>query len=72
VAGLLLALLPFDVIPLPLTPQICASAPSRHGGRVLLPSRREKKSRIKAFDNEPVILERKVKHRAEWLAIRGR
>jgi chromosome segregation ATPase len=34
--------------------------------------RREKDARIKAFDNEPVKLERKAKHRAEWLAARGR
>jgi len=34
--------------------------------------RRGKDARIKAFDNEPVILERKAKHRAEWLVARGR
>ena len=34
--------------------------------------RKEKNARIKAFDSEPVILERKAKHRAEWLAARGR
>lgn len=34
--------------------------------------RREKDARIKAFDSEPVILERKAKHRAEWLAAHGR
>ena len=34
--------------------------------------RREKDARIKAFDSKPVILERKTKHRAEWLAARGR
>lgn len=34
--------------------------------------RREKDARIKVFDNESVVLERKAKHRAEWLAARGR
>ena len=33
---------------------------------------KEKDARIKAFYSEPVILERKTKHRAEWLAARGR
>ncbi len=33
---------------------------------------KEKDARIKAFDSEPVILERKGKHRLEWLAARGR
>lgn len=33
---------------------------------------REKDARIKAFDNESVMLERKAKHRSEWLAARGR
>jgi hypothetical protein len=30
--------------------------------------RREREARIKAFDGEPVLLERKAKHRTEWLA----
>jgi chromosome segregation ATPase len=34
--------------------------------------RSEKDARIKAFDSEPVMLERKAKHRTEWLAARGR
>ena len=34
--------------------------------------RREKGARIKAFDGEPVVLERKAKHRGEWLAARGK
>lgn len=34
--------------------------------------RRAKDARIKTFDSEPVMLERKAKHRAEWLAARGR
>lgn len=34
--------------------------------------RQAKDARIKAFDSEPVVLERKAKHRAEWLAGRGR
>lgn len=34
--------------------------------------RREKDVRIKSFDSEPVMLERKAKHRAEWLAARGK
>lgn len=34
--------------------------------------RKEKDTRIKAYDSEPVILERKAKHRAEWLAARGK
>lgn len=34
--------------------------------------RREKDARIKAFDSEPMMLERKAKHRAEWLAARGK
>lgn len=34
--------------------------------------RREKDARIKAFDSEPVVLERKAKHRTEWLAARGK
>jgi len=33
---------------------------------------REKGARIKAFDSEPVILDRKAKHREEWLAARGK
>lgn len=34
--------------------------------------RRAKDAQIKAFDSKPVMLERKAKHRAEWLAARGR
>lgn len=34
--------------------------------------RREKDTRIKAFDSESVVLERKAKHRAEWLAAHGK
>lgn len=34
--------------------------------------RQAKDARIKAFDSEPVVLERKAKHRAKWLAERGR
>jgi hypothetical protein len=33
---------------------------------------RDKESHIKAFDNEPNVLERKATHRAAWLAERGR
>ena len=33
---------------------------------------REKDTRIKAFDSESVVLERKAKHRAEWLAAHGK
>lgn len=33
---------------------------------------REKDAFIKAFDGKPMLLERKAKHRAEWLAERGR
>lgn len=34
--------------------------------------RREKDVRIRAFDSEPVMQERKAKHRTEWLAARGK
>jgi uncharacterized coiled-coil DUF342 family protein len=34
--------------------------------------KKEKDARIKAFDREPLVLERKANHRAAWLAERGR